>query len=456
MSREQEEVSQIQSRLAELTRSSQVTGYKQVRSLLGSLSPADTAHLLESSPPDMRDIMWGLLTEERQGEILQHLGEDLLNEMLASKTTTELLQLLEDLDPDDLTDILQQLPVRVTHQVLNELDAQHRRRIENLMTYTSDSAGGLMNTDIISVRPRFSLDVVLRYLRRHSHLPPATDTIFVVNQEDRFLGSLPLTALLVSDPGLTVREAMLTSEDLPEPIAATTSARDVALLFERHDLVSAPVVDEEGRLLGRITVDDVMDVVREEGDRSFMFMAGLREDDDAFAPVLRATRRRTFWLGTNLLTAFLASAVINLFEDTIAKVVALAVLMPIVASMGGVAGSQTLTLMIRSMAQGQVNRTNTTWLVRRELSVGTLNGIIWALVVACAATLVFNDIQLGIIIAAAMVINLIISALAGVSLPLLLRHLKIDPAIAGSVILTTVTDVVGFLSFLGLATLVYA
>jgi magnesium transporter len=310
-----------------------------------------------------------------------------------------------------------------------------------------------MNTDTITVRPNITLDVALRYLRRHEELPAMTDSLLVVNRNDQFIGSLSLRKLLVSDPSVTVREIMDTEV---EPIVASMPARDVANLFERRDWVSAPVVDDNQLLLGRITIDDVVDVIREESDHSLMSMAGLDEDEDTFASVMTTAPRRAIWLGINLLTAFIASGVINLFEGTIEKVVALAVLMPIVASMGGVAGTQTLTVVIRGMALGHISRNNSRWLINREVLVGLMNGLLWALIVALAASYWFNDPLIGAIIAAAMVINLITASLAGAILPLVMKALNIDPALAGGVVLTTVTDVVGFMSFLGLATYFYA
>jgi magnesium transporter len=280
-----------------------------------------------------------------------------------------------------------------------------------------------------------------------------TDSLIVVSRRDEFIGILPITRMLVSNPGATVREVMDT--DI-EPIHVTLSDTKVATLFERYDLISAPVVDETNRLLGRITIDDVVDVIRDDADHSLMSMAGLDEDEDTFAPVMKTTKRRAVWLGVNLITAFTASAVIGLFEETIQQVVALAVLMPIVASMGGIAGSQTLTLVIRGMAVGQISGANVGWLLNREFLSGMLNGLLWALVVATAAVLWFNDWLIGAVIAAALVINLVAAALVGTVLPLFLKSRNIDPALAGSVILTTVTDVVGFMAFLGLATLFYA
>jgi len=314
-------------------------------------------------------------------------------------------------------------------------------------------AGGLMNTDTITIRARLTLDVVLRYLRRHDEIPAMTDNLIVVNRSDRFIGLLPLRTLLVSDPASTVREMMVT--DI-EPIPVDMPDTEVARLFERNDWVSAPVIDEDGKVVGRITIDDVVDVIREDADHSLMSMAGLDEEEDTFAPVMRTTPRRAIWLGVNLLTAITASAVISIFQDTIDKVVALAVLMPIVASMGGVAGSQTLTVVIRGMALSQVGRHNLGYLLSKEATVGLINGFLWALVMGGIAAYWFQDINLAIIIAAAMVINLLTAATMGALLPVLLRAMKIDPALAGSVALTTVTDVVGFFAFLGLATYFYA
>jgi magnesium transporter len=308
-----------------------------------------------------------------------------------------------------------------------------------------------MSTDTITIRADLTLDVVLRYLRRHSEIPANTDNLVVVNRNDRFVGLLPIGTVLVSDPAVSVREMMITDQ---EAINAETSATEVARRFERNDWISAPVVDNEGKLLGRITIDDVVDVIREEADHSLTSLAGLAEED-TFAPVWQSAPRRAIWLGINLMTALLASSVINVFQDTIEKVVALAVLMPIVASMGGIAGTQSLTILIRAMAMGQINGRNQFWLVGRESLVGLLNGLLWAGVIAITASLWFGDATLGVIIACAMLINLATAGLAGAGLPLLLRRLRIDPALAGGVLVTTVTDVMGFLAFLGLAALFY-
>ena len=427
--------------------------FVDVRRMLNGLAAADVAHLLESSPPKFRHILWQMVEVDQEGEVLGELSDELQAHFLADMDVAEVRLITEGLEDDDVADILQQLPGRVTREVLNAMDHQDRSRLEQVMHYPDDVAGGLMNTDTITIRARLTLDVVLRYLRRHDEIPEMTDNLIVVNRKDKFIGLLPLRTLLVSDPSASVREMMATDV---EPIPVNTPDTEVARLFERNDWVSAPVVDDSGKLLGRITIDDVVDVIREDADHSFMSMAGLDQDEDTFAPVLRAAPRRTIWLGVNLLTAFIASSVINLFQDTIEKVVALAVLMPIVASMGGIAGTQTLTVLVRGIAMGQVVRSNQSWLISRELTIGILNGVLWALVVAVAASLWFDDYNIGLIIAAAMVINLVTAALTGAVLPLLLTRMKVDPALAGGVLLTTVTDVVGFVSFLGLATLFYA
>jgi magnesium transporter len=424
-----------------------------VSSMLNDMPPADVAHLIESSTPKLRHILWQLVDTEIEGEVIGELSEELQSLFLAEMDAAEVAVMTEGMADDDIADILQQLPGAVTQEVLASMDQQDRARIERVLTYSEDTAGGLMTTDAITIRARVTMDVVLRYLRRHSEIPSMTDSLIVVNTQDQYIGLLPLRTLLVSDPSASVREMMITDID---PIPANMPDTEVARLFERNDWVSAPVVDENRKLLGRITIDDVVDVIREDADHSFMSMAGLDEEQDTFAPILRTTPRRALWLGINLLTAFVAASVINLFQETIEKVVALAVLMPIVASMGGIAGTQTLTVLVRGIAVGQISRSNQGWLINRELAVGVINGFLWAAVVGVAASLWFNDWTLSLVIAIALIINLITAALTGATLPLFLNRIGIDPALAGGVILTTVTDVVGFLSFLGLATLFYA
>ncbi|MCV6591063.1 MAG: magnesium transporter [Marinobacterium sp.] len=427
--------------------------FRQIRyTLNNSLRPVEVARLIEKTPPKERQVLWGLVGKEIEADVLQELGDDVQAEILSRMNASEVLAITESLDVDDMADVLQQLPDTVMRELLGIMDKQNRDRVEHVLSYPEDTAGGLMNTDTVTIRPDITVETVLRYIRRHDEIPEMTDTLIVVSRKERYIGFLPLTKLLVSDPGITVREIMNT--DI-EPIPAEMPDDQVARLFEEHDLVSAPVVDDEGKLLGRITIDDVVDVIREDADHSLMSMAGLDEDEDTFAPVMKTTRRRAVWLGINLLTAFLASAVIGMFEETIEQVVALAVLMPIVASMGGIAGSQTLTLVIRGQALGHVERSNAGWLLNRELIVSSLNGLLWAAVVAIAAVLWFQDLTIGVVIALAIIINLIAGAMAGTLLPLGLKAMGIDPALAGSVLLTTITDVVGFMAFLGLATLFY-
>ena len=424
----------------------------QVRQMIKTLPTAGIAHLLESSPPKTRSVLWQLIDKDAEGEVIQYLNEDLQGEFLGGMNAEQVAELTGGLEPDDLADILQQLPQQVASQVLKAMDQQDRHRVETILSYDEDTAGGLMNTDTITVRRNHTVELVLRYLRRHDQIPEMTDSVLVVSRDDEFLGILPLRDLLVSDPNTSVREVM--REDI-EAIPVDMEATQVAQLFEQHDWVSAPVVDDEGKLLGRITIDDIVDVIRDSTEHSLMSMAGLDEEDDTFAPVLKTARRRALWLGVNLMTAVFASVVIYLFQDTIDQVVYLAVLMSIVANMGGVAGTQTLTLVIRSLALGHISPSNSRWLLVRELGVAGLNGMLWALVISTVAFVWYGDLKLSYIIAAAMMINLITAALAGAYLPILLKQLKVDPALAGSVALTTVTDSIGFFAFLGLAQVFY-
>ena len=424
----------------------------QVRHILNNLSPPDIAHQLETAPPRLRHILWELVDAEISGEVLQELSDDIQLEFLNLMDGAEVASITEGLDVDDIVDILQQLPDRVIPEVLQAMSVQDRQRVESVLTYNEDTAGGLMDTEVITVRPDISVDVVLRYLRRFEELPDITDNLFVVSRNDTFLGTLPLSKMLTSSPSTTVREVMNTEV---EAIHVNLTDSDVAQLFQRQDLVSAPVIDDKHRLVGRITIDDVVDVIVEDADHSLLAMAGLSDTEDTFSSIGRTAPRRALWLGLNLLTAILASSAISLFEATLEKVVALAILMPIVASMGGVAGSQSLTVVIRGMALGQIERDNLKWLLSKEFVVGAINGMLWALVMGAIVSLWFGDWTISIVIAMAMAINLMAAAVAGTLLPVMLRSLKIDPALAGSVILTTVTDIVGFVSFLGLATVFY-
>ena len=422
---------------------------EQVRHLLAGLHPAEIGDLLESLPHGPREILWELVNADDQGEALVAVNEEVRAGLIEGMETSKLVAIAGGLDTDDLADVLQDMPGAVIHELLRSMDKQNRHRLEAVLSFPEDSAGGLMDLDIVTVRGNVSLDVVLRYLRLRGEIPDLTDSLMVVDRFDHYQGVLPLATLLTSDPDSAVSAVM--DHDV-EGIQATMQDADVARLFEDRDLVSAPVIDENGKLLGRITIDDVVDVIRDEADRSLMSMAGLDEDDDIFAPATTSARRRAVWLGINLGTAFLASWVIGLYETTLQQVVALAVLMPIVASMGGIAGSQTLTIMIRGLALGQVGPANARTLIIKEVLVSIMNGLMWAIVVALIASVWFQNIKIGAIIAAALVINLICAAVAGFSIPLALKRVGVDPALAGTVLLTTVTDVVGFMAFLGLGT----
>lgn len=423
------------------------------RHLLRSLKAPELANLLEATPPRVRRYIWELIDEDISGQVLQHLGEDVLNEVVEGMDTAQLVAAADDLDVDDQADLLQQLPDAIAAQVLNSMDSADRQRLESVLSYPEDSAGGLMDTDVVTVRPRHALEIVLRYLRLRKEVPKHTDALIVVNSSNDYVGTLPLSRILTADSSVTVREVMDANSTA---IPVDMQDREVAAIFSAEDLVSAPVLDADGKLVGRITVDDVVDVIAEDADEAVLARAGLDPDEDTFAPVLKSARRRAVWLGVNLVTAFFAAAVINMFEATIAKVVALAVLLPVVASMGGIAGTQTLTLVIRGLVLGHINRANLWYLLSREFLVAILNGLLWASLVALAAGLAFRDPVLGAVIAIALVINLLVAVVSGSLLPAVLNRLSIDPAIAGGVILTTITDVTGFFVFLGLAAWAYA
>jgi magnesium transporter len=418
--------------------------------MINALHPAEIAHLLESLPPPQRELAWELVDGELDGDVLVELSDEVRAELLREMDTHEIVAATEGLDVDDLADLLAELPEVVTRQVLRSMDHQDRLRLTAVLGYPEDSAGGLMNTDTVTVRPDVTLGVVLRYLRMRGELPERTDCLFVVDRHDRYLGALPVTTLLTGDEDTTVAAAV---DSEVAGIPPDMPAGEVARLFEGRDLLSAAVVGPDRRLLGRVTIDDVIDVVREQAEHPLLAAAGLEDEEDVFAGVRRSARRRALWLGINLVTAFVASWVVGLFEGTIHQIVALAVLMPVVASMGGIAGTQTVTLIIRGIALGQIQPSNARWLFFKELSVGALNGVIWASVVALATWAWFGTWQIAAVIFAAIIVNIAAAAVAGVLIPMGLKRLRIDPALAGGVILTTVTDVVGFAALLGLGTL---
>lgn len=438
-----------QQRLERLFQAVDAGSLVQLRRMLNSMHPAEIAHFLESSPISRRHILWDLIETENEGEILVELSEEVRADLVEEMESEELLESLKNLDVDDIADLLQSLPETLIVETLSGMDRQQRERVEAVLAYDEDTAGGMMDTQALTTRANVSVDVVLRYLRMQDDLLPLTDSLFIINQFGNYLGVLPISKLLTSQPDQMVSEII---EESPA-IDANMASSEVAQLFEDRNYISAPVVDEKGKLLGRITIDDVVDVIRDESEQSMMNMAGLDKEEDLFAPVLSSVRRRALWLGTNLLTAFLAAWVISKFSRTIEEAVALAVLMGIVPSMGGIAGSQTLTLVIRSLALGQISKSNTGSLITNEMLLGLINGVIWALIVFAISALAFNDTSIGIVIGIAMLLNLLIAPLVGVTLPIALRKMGIDPALAGSVLLTTATDVVGYAAVLGLATL---
>jgi magnesium transporter len=421
-----------------------------LRQALTELHPAEIADLLEGMPPEERRVTWELVPDDIRGEVLTHVHDEARATLIDEMDHAELVSAAEQMDVEDLAEVLGELPDDLTESILAALDRDHRQRLEAVLSYPEESAGRLMSTDVISVRRDVTLAVVLRWLRRHHELPPHTDALMVLANDGRYLGRLDMADLVTTDPGLLVAEVMKAEA---ETVRASASEREIAALFDRRDLISVAVLDQEDRLLGRITVDDVLDVIREEADRRLLQTAGLEEEEDLFAPVIPSARRRGIWLGINLVTVLIAAWVIGNFEEALSQIVALAVLMPVVASMGGIAGSQTLTLTIRGLALDQIASSNVRWLMVKEIFVGILNGLIWAAVVAVVAYLWFQSGGIAAVIAAAMVINLLAAAASGVAIPLVLHRVGIDPALSGAVILTTVTDVVGFLSFLGLASL---
>lgn len=418
--------------------------------MINALHPAEIALLLESLPAAQREVVWEFVDHELEGEVLVELNENVRASLMEGMDAQELLAAAEDMELDDLADLVGDLPETVTRQLLKSMDHQDRERLSTVLSFPDDSAGGLMNTDTVSVRPDVTVEVVLRYLRMRGELPEKTDRLFVVDRNDIYLGTIALTRLLTEDPERPVVEMLESEAPRIDPLMP---AHEVTQLFQDRDLVSAAVVNADGSLLGRITVDDVVDVISEEAQHSMFSMAGLRDEEDVFAGVLISTRRRMLWLGINLLTALLASLVVQQFSGTIEKVAALAALMPIVASMGGIAGTQTVTLIIRGLALGQIEWANARWLLFKEIGVGGLNGLVWALVIGVVTSLRFGTWKIAAIIAAAMLINLLAAAAVGVIVPLTLRRMKIDPALSAGVILTTFTDCIGFATLLGLGAL---
>jgi magnesium transporter len=422
----------------------------QIRHMLDEMPGPDIADVLESMPRKERYIVWALVDSDSQGEILTFLNDSVRGNLIRRMDLNDLAQATIGMDTDDVVDILQHLPSENLPQILQNMNEQERGLLESALAYPGNTAGGLMNTDALTLRPDVTVDVANRYLRWRASVPQTTEHLVVVDREGHYLGVVTLSDLLTQPVDRTIESIMGTEL---EPILANTDEKEVARRFERERLVTAPVVDNDGLLVGRITVDDIIDVLREEAEHEFLSMAGLGEQLDTFSPIIHSARRRAVWLGTNLVTAFIAAAVIGLFEATISVYVALAVLMPIVASMGGIGGSQTLTLVIRAMALGQISDANLRFLIRKELSVAAINGGLWATLVSIVVYFWFKDFSLSLILGISLLLNMVMGALSGLYLPIFMRRVGIDPALAGSVVLTTVTDVVGFFCFLGLASL---
>lgn len=423
--------------------------FVHVRNMLESMPASDIALLLHSSPPKARTVIWQLIDTSIQGEVLEELSDEVRNPILKNMSPEKVAEAAGNLDDDDFADVLRGMPDAVFKKVLKSMDKQDQARAKRVMAYGEDTAGALMNTDTITVRPDVSVDVILRYLRLKDSLPDTTDYLYVVDKDDTFIGEVSLAALLTSTTSKLISEVMETDFEV---IPASMHDSEVASLFERYNWISAPVIDENGILLGRITIDDVVDVIREDAEHSMMSMAGLDDEEDTFAPAIQSTRKRSVWLGVNLFTALLAAFVSSLFESTLDQLAVLAILNTIVPSMGGVAGSQTLTLVIRGMAVGHVTQANSRWLLGKELAIGFFNGLIWSVLIAGVVAIWKQDLMLGGVIAFAMMMNLVAAGLSGVLIPLMLKRMNIDPALAGSVILTTVTDIVGIFAFLGTAT----
>ena len=445
------ELTNFEVSLQNLMISLEASNHDEAKHQIKELHPGEIARLLEAIQPKDRAVIWPGIEISIQGEVLKEVNEDVQSQLIGEMSVDDLVKATEKLDTDDLADIVPNLPESAVHSLLLTLDFKHRERLNKILSYPEDSAGGLMNTDFITVRPDVTIRAVIRYLRLLKEMPVDTDQIFVVDRDFNYLGSLLITTLLTEEPEQVV--SSLINSEASKPINADTDESEVALLFEQRNLISAPVIDENNQLVGRITIDDVVDVIRDQAEHSVMSMVGLDEDEDVFAPIFQSSKRRSVWLGVNLITAFIAVYFIGLFEATLQQKIALAILMPVVASMGGIAGTQTLIIVTRGIATGRVTSANIKTLINKEVAVSGLNGIIWSVVIGLITYYWFSDLLLSLVIALAIITNLLVAAFSGAFLPLALTKLKIDPALAGGVILTTITDVIGFVAFLGLAAL---
>lgn len=417
---------------------------------LDELHPADIAHILEALPLNERLTVWQLVKAERDGDILLEVSDAVRESLIADMDDHELLAAAKEMDADELADLAPELPRDVIHELMESLDAQQRERVRSVLSYEEDQVGALMDFEMVTIRDDVTLEVVLRYLRRLKELPGHTDKLFVVDYDGVLKGVLPIKRLLVNDPDKHVAEVMATD---PVSFHPDEDAYDAAQAFERYDLVSAPVVDKNGKLIGRLTIDEMVDLIREESESEVLSMAGLREEEDIFASVWKSVGNRWAWLAVNLVTAFIASRVIGLFEGSIEKLVALAALMPIVAGIGGNSGNQTITMIVRAMALDQVGTGNTSRLVRKELGVALINGLLWGGVIGLVAFYLYGSWSLGVVMTGAMTLNLLLAALMGVLIPMTLVRMGRDPAMGASVMITAMTDSGGFFIFLGLATL---
>ncbi len=417
---------------------------------MDELHPADIAHILESLPLDDRLTVWQLVKAERDGDILLEVSDSVRETLIADMDDHEILAAARDMDADELADLAPELPRDVVHELMETLDAQQRERVRSALSYEEDQVGALMDFEMVTIRDDVSLEVVLRYLRRLKELPGHTDKLFVVDYDGVLKGVLPIKRLLVNDPDKDVAEVMATD---PVTFSPDEDGYDAAQAFERYDLISAPVVDKNGKLIGRLTIDEMVDLIREESESEVLNMAGLREEEDIFASVWKSVRNRWAWLATNLVTAFIASRVIGLFEGSIEKLVALAALMPIVAGIGGNSGNQTITMIVRAMALDQIQTSSANRLLRKELGVALVNGLVWGGVIGLVAFYLYGNWELGAVMTGAMTLNLLLAALMGVLIPMTLLRLGRDPAMGSSVMITAMTDSGGFFIFLGLATL---
>ena len=417
------ELTSFEVSLQNLMTALEASDHDEAKLQIQDLHPGELALLFEAIQPKDRSILWPGIEISVQGEILKEVNEDVQSQLIAEMSVDSLVKATEKLDTDDLADIVPNMPESAVHSLLLTLDFKHRERLNKVLSYPENSAGGLMNTDFITVRPDVSIRAVIRYLRLLKEMPVDTDQVFVVDRNFNYLGSLLITSLLTAEPQEMVEKFI--SNDFSKPVVADTDESEVALLFEQRNLISAPVIDEDNQLVGRITIDDVVDVIRDQAEHSVMSMVGLDEDEDVFAPILHSSKKRSIWLGVNLITALIAVYFIGLFEATLQQKIALAILMPVVASMGGIAGTQTLIIVTRGIATGKVTTANIKALINKELAVSGLNGIIWSLVIGLITYYWFSDLLLSLIIALAIITNLIVAAFSGAFLPLLLSKLRI-------------------------------